>query len=306
MSVEFEVGPVPVRLPITEDVVRRLVIEQFPQWADLEISRVALEGWDNRTFHLGDEMLVRLPSAEAYASAVEKEHRWLPVLAPQLPLAIPIPLAKNAPNEHYPLPWSVYRWLDGEPASVDGISDLNTFAVTLAAFLGSLQKIDPAGGPEPGQHNWFRGGPVRTYGAEVARALEELDGHLDIPLATEIWECALTSAWDRRPVWFHGDMAAGNLLVRDGALSAVIDFGTCGVGDSACDLVIAWNLLSGESLGAFRDRLAVDPGTWARGRGWALWKALVTYSAARDTDKTKARTAKEVLDRIFAEYAQAS
>jgi aminoglycoside phosphotransferase (APT) family kinase protein len=265
------------RLRIDADLVRRLVAGQFPQWAHLPVRPVTHQGWDNQTFRLGPDMSVRLPSAEAYTLAIEKEHRWLPVLAPRLPLPVPVPLAKGEPDAGYPYPWSVYRWLDGTPARRDTIGDLTEFAVSVARFLTALQRIDPTGGPGPGQHCWYRGGPLATYDGETRRAIEQLDGRVPGDLATEIWATALGSSWDRPPVWFHGDIAWGNLLVRDGALAAVIDFGTSGVGDPACDTVLAWTLLSGESRAAFRAELGVDEATWARGRGWALWKALITY-----------------------------
>jgi aminoglycoside phosphotransferase (APT) family kinase protein len=289
-------------------IVRRLIAAQFPQWSALPIRPVADGGWDNQTFHLGDAMSVRLPRDEPYALAVEKEHRWLPILAPAVPLPIPVPLAEGAPGEGYPYKWSVYRWIDGSPAAPSRIGDLTTFAADLAAFLVALQGVDPAGGPSPGQHNWFRGGPLETYDADTRRAIAQLGAQgsgargsgaqgsgadvsgaevssvrvsgAQVPgaLVTEIWETALRATWQGDPVWFHGDVAAGNLLVRDGRLSAVIDFGTCGVGDPACDLAIAWTLFSGPSRAEFRRRLAVDDATWARGRGWALWKALITYA----------------------------
>jgi aminoglycoside phosphotransferase (APT) family kinase protein len=299
---DSDVGPVPERYDIDVPLVRRLIAAQFPQWADLPIRPVAPAGWDNRTFHLGAHLVVRMPSAPPYALAVDKEHRWLPALAPHLPLPIPVPLTRGEPGEGYPHHWSVYRWIDGQPASRHLVDDPMRFAVALAGFLVALRRIDPTGGPPPGLHNWFRGGPLRTYEAGTRRALEALDGRVPTDLATEIWRSALDSAWDGPPVWFHGDVAAGNLLIRDGALAAVIDFGTCGVGDPACDVVIAWTLLSGASRDAFRDGLGVDPATWARGRGWALWKALVTYAGARDTDPAQAAEAERVLAQIFTEY----
>ncbi|WIM93720.1 aminoglycoside phosphotransferase family protein [Actinoplanes oblitus] len=270
---EFDLGPVPHRPPIAAELVRRLVATQFPEWAGLPVREVATPGWDNRTFHLGDEMLVRLPSAGEYAGAVAKEQRWLPVLARQLPLPIPAPLAEGLPSADYPHPWSVYRWLDGEPAATATIADTDAFAVAIADFLLALQQIDAAGGPPPGQHNWFRGGPLRTYDAQMRSAAP---GFPDGDRLLAIWAEALAARWTGKPVWFHGDVAPGNLLVRDGKLSAVIDFGTSGVGDPACDLVIAWTFLPPASRRVFRERLAVDPGTWARGRGWAVWKAAIT------------------------------
>ncbi|MDT4989977.1 MAG: hypothetical protein QOI74_4071 [Micromonosporaceae bacterium] len=294
------VVPVPQRLHVDATLARRLVAAQFPQWADLPIRPVATSGWDNQTFHLGSTMSVRLPSAAEYALAVDKEHRWLPVLAPCLPLPIPVPLAKGVPGEGYPLPWSVYGWIDGETASADTIDDLTGFAVALAGFLVALGRVDPVGGPAAGLHNWFRGGPLETYDAQTRLVIDALDGRLPDGTATEIWTSALRATWDGRPVWFHGDVAHDNLLVRDGALAAVIDFGTCGVGDPACDLAIAWTLLSGASRDAFRTGLGVDPATWTRGRGWALWKALIIYAGER-IGTAKAAEARHVLDEIFAE-----
>ncbi|MFI0815733.1 aminoglycoside phosphotransferase family protein [Streptomyces sp. NPDC021098] len=280
-----EVLPLPDRKPVGTAVAGRLIAAQFPQWSDLEVRPVNAQGWDNCTFRLGDEMLVRLPTAEEYALAVEKEHRWLPVLAPALPLEVPVPLARGVPDESFPHNWSVYRWIGGEPAGRAVVEDMTAFAIHLAEFLVSLQRIDPTGGPGPGLHNWFRGGPLTTYDGWARAALETLDGLIRTETAEEIWERALRASWDGKPVWFHGDMASGNLLVKDGALSAVIDFGTCGVGDPACDLSIAWTMLTGKSRAAFRDRLGVDKATWERGQGWALWKALVVCAGAvRDGD----------------------
>ncbi|GAB3435626.1 aminoglycoside phosphotransferase family protein [Flindersiella endophytica] len=299
-----DLGPVPTRIDVPTDVVRRLVAAQFPQWAGLPVRPVAEEGWDNRTFHLGSELSVRLPSAESYALAVEKEHRWLPVLAPRLPLPVPVPLAMGVPGEGYPYQWSVYRWLDGEPASLGNIADLTSFATGLAEFLIALRQISPAGGPAPGLHNWYRGGPVATYGGLAQDALEALDGRIRTGVAREIWRRALLPTWDRRPVWLHGDVAEGNLLVRDGRLAAVIDFGTCGVGDPACDLAIAWTLLTGESRKAFRDTLSVDPDTWARGRGWALWKTLGACAGALESGGADLAAAMYVLDQIFEDFEE--
>jgi aminoglycoside phosphotransferase (APT) family kinase protein len=301
-----DLGPVPTRFPVTEELTRRLVAAQFPQWADLPIRPVAEEGWDNRTFHLGPDMSVRLPSAAPYALAVEKEHRWLPVFAPGLPLPIPVPLAQGAPGEGYPHVWSVYRWLDGEPASRDTIADLTEFGTTLAGFLVALHRFDASCGPGPGLHNWYRGGTLATYDGLVQQALETLEGHVRTGLAREIWQSARASRWARPPVWFHGDVASGNLLMVDGVLAAVIDFGTCGVGDPACDLAIAWTLLAGESREAFRSGLSVDDDTWARGRGWALWKTLSGCAGALEDGGPELADSTYVLDQIFAEYEQSS
>ncbi|MCW2815907.1 MAG: aminoglycoside phosphotransferase [Nocardioides sp.] len=301
-----DLGPPPARVHVRTDQVRALVADQLPQWADLPVRPVAHGGWDNWTLHLGDEMLVRLPSAAEYARAVEKEHRWLPVLAPHLPLPVPTPLALGTPTADYPHPWSVYRWLDGRTASADRIGDPVAFATDLAEFLAALQAVDATDGPRPGVHNWYRGGTLRTYDRTTRSALDELAGHLDVDAARRLWTAALNASWDGVDRWFHGDVAAGNLLVDDaGRLSAVIDFGTCGVGDPACDLAGAWTLLSAEGREVLRDRLAVDPATWTRGRGWALWKAVATCRRTvaypdDPEDLAELQQARQVLDDVLA------
>jgi aminoglycoside phosphotransferase (APT) family kinase protein len=277
----------------------QLVGEQFPQWAHLPVLPVDRPGWDNRTFRLGDSMSVRLPSAAAYVASVEKEHTWLPRLAPQLPLSIPVPLALGAPGGQYPWPWSVRRWIDGQVSSRERIRDLVAFAGDLAGFLVALQGVDASGGPAAGAHCFFRGASLRVYDSETRDAIAALGPRIDGAAATEVWEAALEATWTGRPVWFHGDVATGNLLLDDhGGLSAVIDFGTCGVGDPACDLVIAWTLFDGESRAEFRRLMPADDAMWARARGWALWKSLITIDnpyAGPWVAEESARVAKEVL-----------
>lgn len=289
----------PAKTNINAALAGRLVAAQFPQWADLPIKPVEFDGWDNRTFRLGEDMSVRLPSAEAYAAKVEKEHLWLPRLAPLLPLPIPVPLAKGDPAESYPWRWSVYRWLEGEIATIGHIADLCQFASTLARFLATLQRIDTTGGPLPGKHNFFRGGPLTTYDTEIRDAISVLHGRIDADAALAVWEAALQTPRHGPPVWFHGDVHATNLLVDRGRLSAVIDFGGTGVGDPACDVTIAWTFFTGKSREAFHTALPVDRATWTRGRGWALWKALITLAEHEDTNPLQAGEARWVIDEIL-------
>ncbi|MEV4659467.1 aminoglycoside phosphotransferase family protein [Micromonospora sp. NPDC049301] len=291
---------VAARIDVT--LVRRLVAEQFPRWAQLPVRPVEVGGWDNRTFHLGDAMTVRLPSGEGYALQVAKEQRWLPVLGPRLPLEVPVPLAHGRAGAGYPYPWSVYRWIDGATARPERIDDLTRFATDLADFLRALRDVDATGGPAAGRHSAWRGAPLATYDAETRAAVEAHRDRLPVDAVAGIWQAALDATWAGPPVWFHGDVAAGNLLVRDGRLAAVIDFGCCGVGDPACDTVIAWTLLHGASRAAFRDALGVEAATWARGRGWALWKALITLD---NPEPAKAAEARHVLGQLLAEHAVA-
>lgn len=189
-------GPRPQRITVEPDQVRRLVQEQCPQWASLPVVPVENGGWDNWTFHLGESMLLRLPSAQEYALAVEKEHRWLPVLAPHLPRPIPVPLVRGEPGAGYPFSWSVYEWIDGMPASFDAVVDPVGFAKDVTDFVAALHGIDATEGPQPGKHNWFRGATLGTFDAMAHSALADLRGHIDDELALEIWTRALESRWD--------------------------------------------------------------------------------------------------------------
>ncbi|CAN5444465.1 aminoglycoside phosphotransferase family protein [soil metagenome] len=289
-----------VRIDVS--LVRELVATQFPQWADLPIKPVEFGGWDNRTFRLGERLKVRLPSAERYVAQVEKESRWLPRLAPFLPLPIPAPIAVGSPGRNFPWPWSISTWLAGEPAGVARISDLSQFANDLVQFLLALQRIDPADGPSPGAHNFFRGGSLKVYDVETRRAIASLAGEIDDAKAAAVWNAALVCNWHSPPVWIHGDVAAGNLLIQNGRLSAVIDFGGLAVGDPACDLVVAWTFFDGASREAFQTALPMDSATWARARGWALWKALITLAAHPNTGSAEATTARRVIDDVLTEH----
>jgi aminoglycoside phosphotransferase (APT) family kinase protein len=286
---------------IEAPLVSRLVATQFPQWAHLPIKPVAVGGWNNKTFHLGERMLVRLPKAGRYAVQVEKEQLWLPRLAPCLPLPIPTPLALGTPDEGYPWPWSVYGWIEGETAASARIVDEPGFATALAGFLAALQRIDSADGPPPGKHNFFRGGPLTTYDAQTRQAIAALGDRIDADAVTRVWDAAVGAAWNGPAVWLHGDFAAGNLLMTGGRLSAVIDFGTIAVGDPACDLSIAWTLLGRAGRDAFRAALPLDRGTWARGRGWTLWKALILLSGVADGHPRDVESAGRVLAEVLAD-----
>lgn len=286
-------------MEIDAALVTRLIAAQFPQWAHLPVRALDPQGVDNRTFRLGENLLARLPSAEGYALQVEKEHHWLPLLAPQLPLAIPEPQAMGAPGPGYPLHWSVYRWIEGSTATVERIANLPAFAADLAEFLRALQRIDTTGGPPPGPHNFQRGAPLVVYDGDTRRSLAALQGRIDTGAADALWQAAIQTAWQNAPVWLHGDVAAPNLLVNAGRLSAVIDFGCLGVGDPACDLTIAWTFFSGESRAAFRAGLPLDTHTWLRARGWALWKALITLEKHIDADPVKAEKARRIIAEVL-------
>jgi len=253
-------------------LVARLITDQFPQWAKLPIVELPSAGTDHAMYRLGDDKVVRLPRMPSVARQVDTEQRWLPRLAPQLPLQVPIPLGRGVPGQGFPMPWSVHAWLDGENALEMPIVDLRDAAIELGAFVAALRRIDATGGPRS-----FRGGPVSTSGYDVRAAIRDLgaDGTIDGDAVTAAWEHVLAlPQWEGTPSWLHGDLMPGNLLTRHGRLTGVIDFGVLGIGDPACDLIPGWYLFGSETRELFRDAADVDDSTWARGRGWALCLGL--------------------------------
>jgi aminoglycoside phosphotransferase (APT) family kinase protein len=294
----------PDEVPIDEPLVRRLLAAQFPDWAGLPIEPVEPRGTDNAIYRLGGQMAVRLPRRERTAARLEKERAWLPTLAPQLPLPVPVPLAEGAPGESYPFVWAVYGWLEGENLAVAPVADSRRAAADLAHFLAALHAIDTAGGPPPGEHNFFRGAPLAARDAAVRASIESLRDEIDGAAVTAEWERALEAPVRQGPaVWTHGDLDSRNILVADGRLNGVIDFGGLGVGDPACDVMVAWKVFSGEARDIFRRGLSVDNATWARSRGWALSQALIALSYyTPETNPVLVREARswmaEVLDVI--------
>lgn len=262
-------------VPTDASLVRRLLAAQFPQWASLAIAEVESAGTDHALYRLGPDLCVRLPRIPWATGQADKEGEWLARLAPRLPLRIPVQLAKGQPGEGYPWQWTVCRWIEGEAVTTARIDDLPEAARQLAGFIQALQAIDATGAPDatrPGS----RGAPLATRDAATRAAILQLGGMLDTTQAMQAWEAALAApVWDQAPVWLHGDLLAGNVLVHQGKVTAVIDFGALGVGDPACDLVIAWSLFSGESRHAFRQALGADDAIWARARGHALSQAVI-------------------------------
>ena len=286
-------------------LVQRLIASQHPQWAGLPIERVASDGTTNAIYRLGPAAAGRLPLVRYGEAAIDVEGRWLPQIAPQLPLAVPEQLATGEPDAGYPFRWSVHRWIDGEPVSRARVGGLATLAEDLAAWLAALHRIDTTGGPDAALHD-LRGVPLALRDAETRRGLAALADEIDVGAALAMWEDALRAErWSRPPVWFHGDLLAGNLLARDGRLAAVLDFAGLGIGDPACDLMIAWGLFSGASRAAFRealrDGIRLDDATWARGRGHALYHAAIYIPYYRDANPAGVAAARRQLAGVLAE-----
>jgi aminoglycoside phosphotransferase (APT) family kinase protein len=244
-------------------------------------------------------MIVRLPSAAAYAAQVHREQRWLPFLRSRLSLEVPEPLGLGRAGCGYPWSWSVYRWIAGDTAASRSPVDRRQFAIDLASFLNALHHIPAAGGPEPGEQNFFRGGTLTVYDDQFRRSVACLGRRVDIAAAAAVWDTALASSMSGSTVWVHGDIALGNLIVRQGRLAAVIDFGQLCVGDPACDLAIAWTFLRAEEREVFRAQLALEPGVWERGRAWALWKAAIVAAGFVPTNAVEGQLSLETIDEIL-------
>ncbi len=283
-------------------LVRRLIAAQFPRWADLPIRPVPSAGTDNALYRLGDDLVVRMPRISWATGQIEKERRWLPMLAPHLPLAIPTQMAVGEPAEGFPWGWSVYGWLDGENATLDRLADPDQAARDLAQFIRALQAIDASGGPQPTPGTSGRGVPLAARDEETRTAIAACEGLIDTGAALAAWESALAApVWQGPPVWLHGDLQSGNLLAVDGRLTAVIDFGAMSTGDPACDLMVAWNLLTAGSRETFRHAIAVDEATWARGRGWGLSPALIALPYYRRTNPGLSAIARHAIAEVLAD-----
>jgi aminoglycoside phosphotransferase (APT) family kinase protein len=279
-------------------LVRRLLAGQFPQWADLAIDPVASYGTDHDIYRLGDNLAARLPRIGWATTQAAKEAEWLPKLAPHLPLAVPVQLAMGHPAEGYPFEWSVYEWLPGENAN-GTIDDLDQAALDLAAFVNALRHVDTAGAhPRPPRG---RGAPLTELDEQVRQSIAQLGDRIDSHAALRSWEESLDApAWDGDELWVHGDLLPGNLLVVDGTLSAVIDFGGLNVGDPACDLQPAWNVFAAESRTRYRAELQVDDASWLRGRGWTLYQAVSALPYYWNTNPGMIRQASHALAQVLA------
>jgi aminoglycoside phosphotransferase (APT) family kinase protein len=252
-------------LEIDELLVRRLLREQFPEWANLPLRRIEPSGTVNAIFRLGKELSVRLARRDGPTEPGGDEFNWLPTLAPLLPVDIPVPVAQGRPSGNYPWFWAIHTWVEGDTVPVEVIDAIQA-ARGLAALVGALQGVDPAGAPRG------RGIPLVERDEEFRYWLARFDG--DSEVAVE-WERALAApAWDGPPVWHHGDLDARNWLVRGERIRGVIDWGSMGVGDPACDVMVAWKLHSAAARNAFREALPTDDATWVRARGWALSQAV--------------------------------
>ena len=277
-------------IPIDADLVRGLVRRAMPEYADAPVRRLASSGSTNALFRLGEDLLVRLPRQPGGSATITKEAKWLPVLGPQLPVSVPDVVAVFEPDREYPEHWSVVRWIDGaHPEVVDPDTPVDPrredLAMDLAGVVRALGRAEvPTGAVNSPHLQWYRGEPLTTMDQATRENIERCrslaDFEFDLDAAERIWAEAmkLPGAADRTtPRWYHGDLAAENLLVHQGALTAVLDFGGLSVGDPTVDLVVAWEVLDPPARELFRRQVGVDDATWLRGRAWALSITLMIW-----------------------------
>lgn len=286
---------------ITAELAHKLILEQFPEYTSLPIILVESQGHDNRTFRLGDEMLIRMPTDEQYALKVAKEQELLPKLERHLSFDIPAPIKMGYPSTDYPYHFSIYKWLDGRSINLINKEeiDLEALAFDMAKFLKELQAIKDVAGPMPGEHNFWRGDHVSVYDKGAREQIAKLAGIIDISKAIDLWERACNTRWGKPSVWIHGDFAIGNILMKKDKLSAVIDFGGMSMGDPACDLVIAWTYLEGSSREIFIKEMNLDEDTWLRAKAWALWKATFVLCELDDKNSAEGMEQRRIIEEIL-------
>jgi aminoglycoside phosphotransferase (APT) family kinase protein len=273
-------------LAIDLPLVRSLLGTLATSYAGLPLRPLEASGSSNALFRLGDDLLVRLPRRPGGTETIDKEARWLPLVAPALPVAVPEVVAVGEPGFGYPERWSVVRWLDGAvPDAPTGGEPRHDLARDLADVVSALRGLDvPQEAAADPALRWYRGEPMASMDPDVRRLLREcrdvvgLD--LDLDACAAVWDEALTLPGVHEvtaPRWYHGDIVAENLLVRGGRLAALLDFGGLSVGDPTVDLTVAWELLDASARTTFREAVGVDEATWLRARGWALALAVMAF-----------------------------
>jgi aminoglycoside phosphotransferase (APT) family kinase protein len=288
---------------VDDALVRRLLSTQLPGLAYQPLTRVEAWGTDHAIFRLGDALSVRVPKIGWAAAQGEKEQRWLPLLAPHLPVEVPVPVAVGRPAEGYPYAWYVAPWIEGGNPAPDGPTDRGRLAADLAAFVLALQRIDTTGAPGPRRGQ--RGGPLMGADVFTRRSAERLRDEADVDALLAAWDAGLHAPpWEGPAVWVHGDLSDGNLLVRDGVLSGVIDWGGLIAGDPAVELMVAWNLFDAGSRAAYREALGnAHDAMWLRGRAWAASAALMALPYYRDTNPDIVARSWRAVDEVLADLS---
>lgn len=277
------------RIEINIGLVRKLIDKQFPEFEDMELRPVTKAGWCNGAYRLGDEYLVKFPRAKRYEQGHFAEADWLPYLSRNLNIKIPEYVSMGRPDLDYEWHWSVFKWIEGESAEKLSENAKVQFATDIAKFLKNLWSIKVTDGPRSFDQSFHRGGPLYVYDEESRVALEKVKDLIDYEAVKHLWEKAVNSKLENDPVWVHGDLFPANMLIQNNRLHAVLDFENMCIGDPACDLALTWTFFEGDGRKVFVNELSLDENTWIRGRGWALWKALISLASIKDKQSKAAR-----------------
>jgi len=290
----------------TPDQVHQLLVSQCPQWANLPVVPLAdgVEGTDHVLFRVGDDLVARMPKVAYAVEQAESDAKWLPLLGPFLPVKVPAPLYLGKPGSGFPWWWTVVPWMSGVTLPLHGCDQVR-IAQELAAFARALHSLDASGGPR--QQPGWRGAPLIHFDPHVRQVLPrlaEFDDGFDVAAAEAAWDiCVAAPEWAEPPVWIHGDLQPGNLIIDDGHLAAVIDFGGLGVGDPAPDLAPALWTFTGAARAAYQGALGYDDATWLRACGWVLGPALTGIDYYRESFPQMAQFGRVTIGRVIAEFA---
>lgn len=278
---------------------RKILDAQFPQYKTLPLIPIVSGGTDNTMFRLGDRLCARFPKREDAVPQIEKEQVWLPRLAP-LPLKIPVPVGHGAASNFFPFAWSLYEWLPGRSLVESEIEDWSAAAAALADFISALQAKDVFGAPLSGAQNNYRGVALEKRDRLTRAAIAGLADEYPEEVLSRVWDDAVkTPKYEGDPVWLHGDLQGGNILVQSGRLSAVIDFGLSGVGDPACDLMVAWSVLPKSARTVFKEGVGIAEEIWIRGIGWALSVSVIALEYYRGRNQVLSQISRRTIDAIL-------
>lgn len=295
MNKEFDVKSINI------DFVIKLIDDQFPEYNNLPIKEVQEQGWDNRTYRIGTNKLIRLASAEYYSIKIPKEQKYLPLIAPYLTTNISKPIKIGKPNSLYPFNFAIYEWIDGTSANLLKFNDKNLemIATDLVNFLNELHSIDNLDGPAPGKHNGWGGADLQLFDKDTKNQIDKLSNVINKTKSLDLWRKAKNSKWNKKPVWIHGDFYFGNFLIKNNRLTGVIDFGGMAKGDPAKDLGIAWTFLKNRSREIFKNKIKYDLDTWIRAKGWVLWKATFELCKTKNKTSEYANSQKKIIKDIL-------
>ncbi|MDR0525415.1 MAG: aminoglycoside phosphotransferase family protein [Spirochaetaceae bacterium] len=285
------------QIEISGATVTALLLEQFPQYADLPLREYTATGTVNAIFRLGDSYYIRLPILKTFEAGLLKEYALLPYLSKHISIPIPKPMHLGRPNTIYPSHWAIYTWIDGDTAGADSSPAIVS---ALAGFINELHSLKiPETAPKAGRK------PLADLNAVTLSALEESKNEISYKRTVSLWErLRETPAWDNKPVWIHGDLLKPNILIKADRLAGIVDFGSAGIGDPAFDIIPAWTIFDSDRRRLFQEAVNVCPAVWNRACAYALHQAALIIPYYRKTNKPFAEQAIQTIREILLDYPE--